>query len=88
VLSVLSVARLNLTHYRSSSFRSGPARACYDRQVVEALVPDLIRVVGYAALKLVTFGWYKSGKTGLYLEGCLGLVLLGAMFFFLSKFVL
>jgi hypothetical protein len=56
--------------------------------VVEALVPDLIRVVGYAALKLVTFGWYKSGKTGLYLEGCLGLVLLGAMFFFLSKFVL
>ncbi len=56
--------------------------------MVEALVPDLVRFVGYAALKLVTLGWYKSGKTGLYLEGCLGLLLLGVMFFFLSKLVL
>ena len=52
------------------------------------MVPDLVRFVGYAALKLVTLGRYESGKSGLYLEGCLGLLLLAAMFFVLSRLVL
>ena len=69
---------------------SGPssAVACYDRTVDDADVGDVLRFLGFAVLKLVTLGKYRSARNGLFLEGCLGLVLVAAMFFILSRLVL
>ena len=50
-------------------------------------VGDFLRFLGFGALKLVTLGRYDSGKNGLFLEGVLGILLVAAMFFFLSRFV-
>jgi hypothetical protein len=55
--------------------------------VVDDLVGDIVRGVGYDALKLVTIGTYRSGGNGLFLEGCVGLLLLATGFFVLHKFV-
>jgi len=49
---------------------------------------DFVRLLGFIVLKLVTIGRYRSGSTGLVLEGCLGLALVSTMFFLLSRFVL
>ena len=69
---------------------SGPSSvvACYDRTVDDADVGDFLRFLGFAVLKLVTLGRYRSGSNGLFLEGCLGLLLVAAMFFILSRLVL
>jgi hypothetical protein len=55
--------------------------------VAQDVVNDLVRGVGYGVLKLVTAGKYRSGDTGLLLEGCLGLLLVAALFFFLYRMV-
>ena len=51
------------------------------------VVEDIVRAVGYGVLKLVTFGTYRSGGNGLFLEGSVGLLLLATLFFVLQKFV-
>jgi hypothetical protein len=57
--------------------------------VVEDVLQDLVRLVGYSALKLVTLGSYESrDDDGIFLEGCVGLFLLAAMFFLLHRLVL
>ena len=55
--------------------------------VVDNLVGDIVRGVGYGVLKIVTLGAYRSGGNGLFLEGCVGLLLLATGFFVLHKFV-
>jgi hypothetical protein len=55
--------------------------------VDQALVEDLVRGVGYGVLKLVTAGTYRSGGNGLFLEGCTGLLVVAAFFYFLYIFV-
>ena len=55
--------------------------------VVEDVVEDIVRGVGYGVLKLVTCGTYRSGDNGLFLEGSVGLLLLATLFFVLQKFV-
>jgi hypothetical protein len=55
--------------------------------VVDTLVDDIVRGVGYGVLKLVTLGTYRSSDNGLFLEGCVGLLLLDTGFFVLQKFV-
>jgi hypothetical protein len=49
---------------------------------------DLVQLVGFCSLKLVTLGRYESKDDGLLLEGCVGLPVLATMFFLLSKLVL
>jgi hypothetical protein len=49
------------------------------------VVEDLVRFVGYGALKLVTLGSYESRDNGIFLEGCVGLFLLATMFFLLHR---
>jgi hypothetical protein len=51
------------------------------------VVADLVRVVGYAALKLVTAGRYRSGGNGLMLEGTVGLLIVAAICFSLYRTV-
>lgn len=51
------------------------------------VVEDIVQGVGFGVLKLVTLGTYRSGDNGLFLEGCVGLLLLAALFFVLQKFV-
>lgn len=53
--------------------------------MAQEVVNDLVRGVGHGVLKLVTAGKYRSGATGLLLEGCLGLLLVAALFFFLYR---
>ena len=68
----------------------GPGRAgkgMLRSDVVDNLVDDVVRGVGYGVLKLVTLGRYRSGGNGLFLEGCVGLLLLATGFFVLQKFV-
>jgi hypothetical protein len=49
--------------------------------VDQSLVEDIVRGVGFGALKLVTAGRYRSGDNGLVLEGCTGLLIVSAFFF-------
>jgi hypothetical protein len=51
------------------------------------VVEDVVRGVGYGVLKLVTCGTYRSGDNGLFLEGCVGVLLLATLFFVLQQFV-
>jgi hypothetical protein len=55
--------------------------------VDQSLVGDLVRGVGYGVLKLATAGTYRSGDNGLLLEGCTGLLVLAAVFFFSYRFL-
>jgi hypothetical protein len=55
--------------------------------VDQSLVGDLVRGVGYGVLKLATAGTYRSGDNGVLLEGCTGLLILAALFFFSYKFL-
>lgn len=55
--------------------------------VDQALVEDLVRGVGYSVLKVVTAGTYRSGGNGLLLEGCTGLLVVAAFFYFFYRFV-
>lgn len=53
------------------------------------MVEDLVQFVGYGALKLITLGSYESEDgDGIFIEGCVGLLLLGTLFFVLGRFVL
>ena len=51
------------------------------------VVEDIVQGVGFGVLKLVTLATYRSGDNGLFLEGCVGLLLLATLFFVLQKFV-
>ena len=37
------------------------------------MIEDLVRVVGWATLKLFTLGMYKTDDDGIFLEGGIGL---------------
>lgn len=51
------------------------------------MVADLVRVVGYGTLKLVTAGRYRTGGNGLMLEGTVGLLIVASLFFFFYRMV-
>jgi hypothetical protein len=55
------------------------------------VVEDVVRGVGYGVLKLVTFGTYRSGDSGLLslliFGGCVGVLVLATLFFVLQQFV-
>ena len=55
--------------------------------MAQEVVADLVRGAGYLVLKLGTAGRYRSGGNGLMLEGCIGLLLLASLFFFLYRMV-
>ena len=68
---------------RSSSFRRAASKGMLRSSRGRRDVGDFVRFLGFGVLKLVTFGPYRSGSNGLFLEGCLGLLLLATMFFVL-----
>ena len=47
---------------------------------MQELLEEGVRLVGIGALKLVTFGRYRSDKHSLVAEGGLGLLLIAALF--------
>ena len=64
------------------SLTRGARWACYDRRVVE----DLVRVAGWATLKLVTLGAYRTDDDAIFLEGGIGLFVWAAMIALIYRF--
>jgi hypothetical protein len=53
---------------------------------MESLIEDAVRGVGVAVLRLVSFGQYRRDeRNGLLLEGAVGLLTLGMVFYLLHE---
>lgn len=70
---------VEITMGTQTSRQVAGTRAEVSSRIVQSVIEELIRGVGYGALRLVTFGRYRGGEDSRLAEGAIGFGLVVAV---------